>query len=100
MVPVAATHTESNRALPEPTRLALDADEPRPIIEHEVDSRVLAEGHVHSVAHLVQYGHDREGRAVTLVLRMLHWSQLGVALGWAVSTMDKWRFAYDVHAPE
>jgi hypothetical protein len=100
MVSIATARAEPDCSLAESAGLALHASEAISIFDDQVSARVLAEGDVHRDALLTQDGHDRQHRAVALVLWVLHSSQHAEGIGWAVSKIDNTNLPYYVTAPE
>jgi hypothetical protein len=81
MVSVATADVEDDGAAAKPPGLALNAGQRGTVVDCEVVATVLAERRQHEVSGVSKDEHDREGRAVTDALRMLHSSELAEALG-------------------
>src|SRR4051794_36864582 len=71
MVVVAASGAEGDRALLQPSGLALDEVERAAVLDREVVPGVLADRQQHAIAARSERENDRELRSVADVLRML-----------------------------
>ncbi len=100
MMAVTATDCKTDRTLPNPSGLALNAEDLAAIIDGKVISSVFSEGRQDAEAGLAKDKHDGEGRSISDVLWMVHRIHLVRGLGRAVSKTDNKNFAYDGGAPE
>jgi hypothetical protein len=99
-VAVASADCKSDRPLPKPSGLALNAEELAAIIDCKVIPSVFPKGRQDRESSLSKGNHHCEGRPVADVLWVVHRNHLAAGLGWAVSKTDNKKFAYDDGAPE
>jgi hypothetical protein len=82
---VAAADCEANCTLPNPSRLALNAEELAAVVDGKVISSVLTKWRQDAESSLTKNKHHGEGRPISDVLWMVHLTHVAEGLGWAMS---------------
>jgi hypothetical protein len=100
MMRVRATGGETDGSVTQPAGLALHPQEPLPVIDDEVVSRVLAEGNKDTVTRSPQPRDNNEGCPIADVLRMLHGSIVARADDGPCPKLTTRFLAYHGPAPE